>query len=131
MISFVDLSDLEYNKYMGVLSDYLVRLYGKLGRPQADYGSDNFWVMVDEVVNNWSVVYPQEAKDFTSDVKLDRAVERSLGASVKGGFKKSVMYPPHFYQMIKIFFPSLRLQDRKFIDKFLIRYPSFNASNYT
>lgn len=131
MDSVVDIGTLEFNKYIGVLSDYLTRLYIKLGRPEADTNNENFWVMIDELVNNWSVIYKDESKDFVSDIRLERAVERSISASVKGGFKKSVMYPPHFYQMVKIFFPTLKLQDRKFIEKFISRYPIFNASNYT
>lgn len=131
MDSVIDLGALEFNKYIGVLSDYLTRLYIKLGRPEVDYSNDNFWVMIDELVNNWSIIYKDEAKDFVADIRLERSVERSVSASVKGGFKKSVAYPQHFYQMVKIFFPTLKLQDRKFIEKFISRYPIFNASNYT
>ena len=131
MIGGADLESLEFNKYLGVLSDYLVRLYVKLGRPSADYKSDKFWIMIDELVNNWSLVYKEEASEFIKQIKLDRAVERSLPQSVSGGFKKYVAYPSSLYQMFKIFFPDIRLQDKKFTSKFIIRYPIFNASNYT
>jgi hypothetical protein len=117
---------------MGFLSDYLTRLYIKLGRPEADLDNSNFWVMVDELVNNWSVVYKEESDDFVSDIKMERAVEQTLTKLVKSNsWKKSVAYPPSLYRMIKIFFPNLKLQDRKFITKFISRYPIFNASNYT
>lgn len=132
MSTVYDLSSLEFNKYMGFLSEYLMRLYIHLGRPEADIKSNNFWIMIDELVNNWSIVYKEEAKAFTDDVKLDRAVEQTLTQLVKSNsWKKSVAYPPSLYQMIKIFFPDLKLQDRKFIAKFINRYPQFNASNYT
>ena len=123
---------MEVNKYLMVLSDYLTRLYIKLGRPEADIASNNFWIMVDELVNNWSVVYKEESKNFVSDIKLERSVEGTLASMNKSNvWKKSVAYPPSLYRMIKIFFPSLKLQDRKFIGKFISRYPIFNASNFT
>jgi len=128
----MDLSNLEFNKYMTVLSEYLTQLYIRLGRPEADVNSNSFWVMIDELVNNWSVVYKDEAKDFTTDIKLERSVEQTLNQLVKSNtWKKSVAYPPTLYHMIKVFFPTLKLQDRKFITKFINRYPIFNASNYT
>lgn len=131
MLAGQDLDSLEFNKYVRVLSEYLIRLYIKLGRPEADVKSNSFWIMIDELVNNWSIVYKQEAEDFVHDIKLDRAVERSLGDSVEGGFKKYISYPPSLYQMIKAIFPDLKLQDKKFTSKFVSRYPIFNASNYT
>lgn len=132
MLRGADLSSLEFNKYINVLGEYLTRVYIKLGRPEPDLKSNNFWVMIDELVNNWSVVYKEEARDFVSDIKLERAVEGTLSSMNKTNtWKKSVAYPPHLYQMIKVFFPDLKLQDRKFITKFINRYPLFNASNYT
>ena len=132
MLRGVDLSSMEVNKYLMVLSDYLTRLYIKLGRPEADIASNIFWIMVDELVNNWSVVYKEESKNFVSDIKLERSVEGTLASMNKSNvWKKSVAYPPSLYRMIKIFFPSLKLQDRKFIGKFISRYPIFNASNFT
>lgn len=132
MLRGADLSSLEANKYLMVLSDYLTRLYVQLGRPEADIKSNNFWVMIDELVNNWSVVNKEEAQDFVADIKLERSIESSLSSlSRNDQWKKSVAYPPSLYQMIKIFFPTLKLQDRKFITKFISRYPIFNASNYT
>lgn len=132
MLRGADLSSLEFNKYINVLGEYLTRLYVKLGRPEADLNSNTFWIMIDELVNNWSVVYKDEAKEFSNTIKLDRAVEQTLTTLVKGNsWKKSVAYPTHLYQMIKIFFPNLKLQDRKFISQFINRYPIFNASNYT
>jgi len=132
MLRGADLSSLEFNKYINVLGEYLMRVYVKLGRPEADINSSAFWVMVDELVNNWSVVYKEESKDFVSDIKLERSVEGTLSSMNKANvWKKSVAYPPSLYQMIKVFFPNLKLQDKKFIEKFISRYPIFNASNYT
>jgi len=132
MLRGVDLESLEFNKMMSFLSDYLTRVYVHLGRPPADINANSFWIMIDELVNNWSIVYKEESKDFVSDIKLERAVEGTLSSLAKSNvWKKSVAYPPSLYQMIKVFFPSLKLQDKKFITKFISRYPIFNASNYT
>ena len=78
MLRGADLSSLEFNKYINVLGEYLTRLYVKLGRPEADLNSNTFWIMIDELVNNWSVVYKDEAKEFSNTIKLDRAVEQTL-----------------------------------------------------
>lgn len=132
MSTVYDLSSLEFNKYMNVLSEYLTQLYIRLGRPEADINNNSFWVMIDELVNDWSLVHQEEAKEFTDTIKIDRAAEMTLQSLVKANsWKKSVAYPPSLYKMIKIFFPNLKLQDRKFIEKFINRYPIFNASNYT
>lgn len=132
MATAYDLSSMEFNKYMNVLSDFLIRLYERLGRPEADINSNAFWIMIDELVNDWSLVHAEEAKAFTDDIKIDRAAEQTLHQLVKANsWKKSVAYPPSLYKMIKIFFPRLKIQDRKFIEKFINRYPIFNASNYT
>ena len=132
MSTVYDLSSMEFNKYMNVLSEYLTQLYIRLGRPEADLKSNSFWVMIDELVNDWSLVHSEEAKAFADDIKIDRAAEMTLNQLVKtNSWKKSVAYPPSLYKMIKIFFPDLKLQDRKFIEKFINRYPIFNASNYT
>lgn len=132
MLIGADLGSLEFNKYLMVLSDYLTRVYVRLGRPEVDTNSNSFWIMVDELVNNWSVVYKEESRDFVTNIKLDRAVEGTLASMNKNNtWKKSVAYPPHLFQMIRVFFPTIKLQDRKFITKFISRYPIFNASNYT
>lgn len=128
----IDLYDLEFNKLMATLSEYLTRIFIKLGRPEANINSNAFWIMIDELVNNWSVVFKEEAKDFVADIRLERSIEGSLSSLAKGNvWKKSVAYPPSLYQMIRVFFPDLKLQNRKFIEKFISRYPIFNASNYT
>ena len=132
MNTVYDLSSMEFNKYMNVLSEYLTQLYIRLGRPEADIKSNNFWIMIDELVKDYSITHKEESDAFVSDIKLDRAVEQTLNQLVKtNSWKKSVAYPPSLYKMIKIFFPDLKLQDRKFIEKFINRYPIFNASNYT
>lgn len=132
MSTVYDLSSLEFNKYMGIVSDALTKLYVHLGRPEADINNNAFWIMIDELINSWSLIYSEEATEFTNNIKLDREVEMTLTKMVKENhWKKSVAYPPTLYMMIRVFFPDLKLQDRKFINKFISRYPNFNASNYT
>jgi len=111
--------------------DGLEMIFAKLGRPPGDYTSNSFWIMIDEIVKIWRKYFPQELADYTHDRELDLTVERSLSASVKGGFKASVSFPPTMFQLIKAYFPDLIVHDKKFIGKFLARYPFFNRSNYT
>lgn len=128
---FVDTQQIELDLLLTKAIDGLLRIYNKLGRPPGDINSPTFWIMLDQVVNMWSVIFPNQVKDMEHDVNMERSIERSLKESVTGGFKASVKYPDKLYSMVKVFFPELNLADKKFTRNFLTRYPNFNASNYT
>lgn len=121
----------EYENLVSKTVTGLMKIYAKLGRPEADIKNNTFWLMIDQIVNIWSVVFPDQVKDLEHDVQLERSIEQSLQQSVKSGLKAGVKYPDKLYAMIKVFFPELSLADKEFTTKFISRYPNFNASNYT
>jgi len=119
------------DRFFDGLAEGLIKVYEKLGRPPADLDSPIFWLMIDNIVQVWSKIFPEEVKDLAHDVELDRALEQSLSESVKKGWKQSLKFPPHMFSMIKTMFPELIVTDRKFVDKMIHRYPFLNSSNYT
>ena len=115
--------------------DYLVEgldtIFIKFGRPKADVSSRVFWDMLGQIIQVWMKTYPKEYKDWDHDVKLDLSIERSLQESVKKGFKKSIGFPPRLHQMIKLYFPELKFNNKKFIQKCIKTFPMLHNSNWT
>ena len=83
------------------------------------------------MINVWSKFFPEEYRDWLKDLKLDLAVERSLGDSVKGGFKKSLAFPSRVYAMLRIYFPNMQSTNKEFIQKAIRKFPILHNSNYT
>jgi len=120
-----------------IKEDYLVEgldtIFIRFGRPEADFKSLVFWDMIGQIIQVWMKTFPQEYKDWIHDVKLDLAVERSLGELVKKnkGLKKAIGFPPRLFRMIKIYFPLIKVQNKKFIKKCIKLYPMLHNSNFT
>ena len=120
-----------------VKEDYLVEgldnIFIKFGRPEADTKSLVFWDMMGQIIQVWMKSFPKECDDWIHDVKLDLAVERSLGEIVKKnkGVKKAIGFPPRLFRMIKEYFPDLRVQNKKFIKKCIKTFPMLHNSNFT
>ena len=77
--------------------------------------------------------YPEEFNDWIHDVKLDLEVERSLKETLKSGkgFKKAIGFPPRLFAMIRLYFPKIKVQNKKFIRKCIKTFPMLHTSNYT
>ena len=118
-----------------IKEDYLVEgldgIYIKLGRPPWDINSLISWNMLGQIIQVWMKMYPEEFKDWWHDVELELAIERPLRESTKKGFKKSIGFPPRLFTMIKLYFPEIKVQNRKFIKKCIKRFPMLHNSNFT
>lgn len=110
-------------KIQMALTEGLIMIFQKLGRPPADINSPTFWLMMDNIIQVWNKVFPFERDEFIETVKFQREVERSVSESVKKGFSNNYAIPANMYKMIKTFFPYLYFTDKKFIEKFISRYP--------
>ncbi len=117
--------------FYGAMADGLIKVYNKLGKPPADVKDASFWIMIDQIIQVWDKMFPEEVKALIHDNELDKAVERSLGESVRKGFKASLVMPPKLFSLIKTIFPDLIVSGKEFKDKMVARYPFMNASNYT
>ena len=118
-----------------VTEDYLTEgldtIFIKFGRPKADINSRVFWDMLGQIIQVWVKTFPKEFNDWIKDVKLDLAIERPLKESTKKGLKKSIGFPPRLFQMVRLYFPDLKIVDKKFIQKCIKTFPMLHNSNWT
>ena len=127
---------MDVNQYRPKTSqDYLVEgldnIFVQFGRPKADVNSRVFWDMLGQTIQVWMKMYPQEYNDWMKDVQLELAIERPLRESVKKGLKKSIGFPPRLFQMIRLYFPDLKFNNKKFIKKCIKTFPMLHNSNWT
>lgn len=110
------------------LTEGLLTVYQRLGRPPGDITSPLFWVMMDNIVQVWRRVFPSEVREFNETVSDQRENERSIMESVKKGFANTYAIPANMYRMVKTFYPLLTMTDKKFIHQFTNRYPFFKTT---
>lgn len=111
---------------------FLDRLATKLGNPP-DISTESGLKLMDAVIGTWQKHFPQEAKDWTHDRKMDLDNERSLSylASNQSAGYNPVGYPPQLFKLIKTMFPNIKLQNKKVFMKLIKIYPNlFKTSNY-
>lgn len=113
------------------MGDWIMGYYKKLGEPSFDIGSSSFWDMVTEIIRVWGEWYKQEFEDTIVNRKIDLRDEKSLSGLVKLGFKKTVVFPAHFFSLMKWVWPNARMSDQEFCRKFAMKFPIFRNSNYT
>lgn len=128
-----------------VATSYLVKLYEKFGLNEnmtyhdfvgkdEDYTRQNItspqWKFIDAILKVWRALYPEEYSTFVSELKEELTIERSVREHVTGGGYQPVSYPIRFYDMCKLFFPKLKIQDKEFVRKFVRLFPEFKATKY-
>lgn len=129
------MSDLNLNEYEPVskdgtaLTEGLMQIWEKLGRPE-DCSTNSGWIMLDQIVNCWTLYFPHEVADWIHDRALDLQNEITLQQLVKkdGGYNP-ITYPPTFFQLTKALLPQLKLTDKKFQRKLSNRHPMFKSTN--
>jgi len=111
--------------------DWLEGRYKMWGRPAFDINSEIFWEMMFDVIKVWEGLWPQELDDWRYNRKIDLAAEKSLPELVKGGLKKTVGYPQHLYQIMRMYWPRGKFASQDFVRAFRGRFPMFSNSNYS
>ena len=127
----MDLSKYRQKRPEDYLVEGLDNIYMKFGKPPWDNKSLVSWNMLGQIIQVWMKMYPQEFEDWMKDVKLELAIERPLKDSVKGGFKKSIGFPPRLFSMVKLYFPKIKVTNKKFIRKCIKTFPMLHNSNWT
>jgi len=112
------------------ISEGLLRIYERLGKPEVDISSPTFWLMIDQIVLVWHKLFPKEVADWEHDRAIDLAVERSISESAKSGFARMGAYPPTLFRLLKGFYPDIPLSKRPFQRQFFNRYPLFRTTKY-
>lgn len=121
-----------------IATEYLVKLYEKFGLSESithhDFITNNThspqWKFLDALVTMWKALYPSEYKTWIKELKDELTIERSVREHVKGGGYQPVAYPVRFYEMCKLFFPKLKIQEKEFVRRFVRLFPEFKATNY-
>lgn len=113
------------------LTEGLLNVYSRLGRPEADIKSPLFWIMMDNIIQVWHKVFPFEAREFQETVSEQRETERSMSETLKlnNGFKQTYAIPANMYRLIKVFYPSLSITNKDFIHQVTNRYPFLKTTN--
>jgi len=116
-----------------MLTVHLVDLFKKLGIPQ-DLTTEDMtpatWRFIERIIEVWRHFFPDEYMDWVAGMKYELEVERPIKAHIKGGTYTPISYPMRVHNLIQVFLPKLRLQDKGFIKKFLRRVPEFKNTNY-
>lgn len=127
-----------------VATSYLVKLYERFGLNEnmthhdfignsGDYTRQNItspqWKFIDAMLKVWRALYPDEYTTFVQELKDELTIERSVREHVKGGGYQPISYPVRFYDMCKLFFPKLKIQEKEFVKKFVSLFPEFKATN--
>lgn len=116
-----------------VLTDYLFDLQKKLGI-STDLIVDDMnkwsWQFVMEIYKAWAVAFPQEHRDFIDSTDFFLRYERPVQEAIKSGGYTPIAYPVRFHNLITVFLPKLKLQDKRFIRGMLSRIPELTRSNY-
>lgn len=107
---------------------YLHTVWDKAGRPNRIEGSA--WKVVDAILQTFAACFPQEYQDFRNTIKEDQSNERTVHDSNKMGGHFTISYPIRLLQLLKVYFPNERYQDREFTKKFVRRYPYLKVTQY-
>jgi len=111
---------------------FLDKLATRLGNPP-DLTSQAGLKLMDGVIGVWMKHFPQEAKDWAHDVKIDLENEKSLRDLNKDslGLFNPASYPPMLFKLIKAMFPGMKVQQKQVYTKLIQLYPDlFKTSNY-
>jgi len=126
-----------------IATSYLVKLYEKLGLNEnmthhdfigrnEDHTRENItspeWKFIEAMLKVWRALYEEEYRVFVQELKEELTIERSVREHVKGGGYQPVSYPLRFYDMCKLFFPKLKIQEKEFVRKFVKLFPEFKAT---
>lgn len=100
------------------------------------HGSDKFvnldsekdWKVIEATVKLWGLFYKEEFKNAIKNTKKHRKVALNKHASSEDSgthFRHLIDWPVHLAAMIEAIYPQQRIQDKKFILKFLKLFPMF------
>jgi len=116
-----------------MLTVHLVDLFHRLGLPQdltVHDMNEVAWKFMERLVQLWKQFFPYEYHDWVVGMEHELKYERPIKQAIKGGGYTPISYPIRLYNLIHVFFPKLKMQDKKFIKKFLFIVPEFKNTNY-
>jgi hypothetical protein len=112
------------------LTEGLCKVFERLGKPQGDIKSPHFWLMIDNIVQVWSKVFPHELEEFKETVSDQRKTERSLKDSIAKGLCQQYALPMNLFKMLRVFFRDMSFTSKDFVHQFTSRYPFFKTTEH-
>lgn len=116
-----------------VLTEYLFTLYDKLGLSSditASELSPSAWKFIEQVFITWRAGYPSEYQDWVDSVQHELKYERPIQEAIKKGGYTFMAYPQRAFDLLKVFFPNVKLNDRAFMRKLIKIIPELKHTNY-
>mgnify|MGYP000859417653 CR=1 FL=1 len=116
-----------------MLTEHLIDLKKKLGLPDTLTVNDltpSVWKFVERLVIVWRRFFPYEYRDWVVGMENELKYERPIKQAILAGGYTPISYPMRLYNLMHVFFPNLKMQDKKFIKKFLRVVPEFKNTNY-
>lgn len=116
-----------------MLTTHLVDLFKRLGIPNDLTEHDltpAAWRFIERLVEVWRFGYPHEYQDWVRGMEYELKYERPIKQHIKGGTYTPISYPMRFHNLMQVFLPKVRMQDKDFIKKFVKRIPEFKNTNY-
>lgn len=116
-----------------MLTIHLVDLFHKLGIPSDLTASELTpvaWKFIERLVILWRQFFPQEYIDWCDGMINELKYERPVKQAIKGGGYTPISYPMRIYNLLHVFLPQVKMQDKVFIKKFLSLVPEFKNTNY-
>lgn len=116
-----------------VLTSYLFTLYEKLGIPStitAEELTPACWKFIDQIFLAWKVGFPQEYEEWIGEVKNELEHERTIQDAIKSGGYTPIAYPVRIYNLLKVFFPLVKINDKNFIKYVTKIIPDLKHTKY-
>lgn len=115
------------------LTSYLFNLYEKLGIPStitAEELTPICWKFIEQIFITWKVGFPDEYDEWISEVKNELEHERTIQDAIKSGGYTPIAYPVRIYNLFKVFFPLVKMNDKTFIKYVSRMIPDLKHTKY-
>lgn len=116
-----------------MLTVHIVDLFHRLGIPSdltVHDMNEVSWAFISRIVQLWKRFFPEEYRDWVAGMEYELKYERPVRQAIKGGGYTPISYPARVYNLIHVFLPDLKMQDREFAKKFVKLVPEFKNTNY-
>lgn len=109
-------------------SQMAIDMWKSLGKPGSPF-TQNGEKFLKALIAMWEELYPQEAREWYASRKDYQNDELSINEQVHQRTGRSLAsYPYVVYQMMRKFFPTIKLGDRKTCIKIVRRFPLFRMA---
>lgn len=109
--------------------EFLVKTHEKLGEPNDLNETGLAFLRV--LYKVWARMFPEELIGRESDQRHDFLVERTVQqATAKDGGYFVASFPPRFFYLFSIFFPEVKITDRKNSQIITREFPIFKGTQY-